>query len=52
MDADLLFNPQILAGLTSQEEKSHLLVGSLGVDSGEEVKVTHQSGQALPWKNY
>ena len=46
MDADLLFNPQILAGLTSQEEKSHVLVGSLGVDSGEEVKVAHQGGLA------
>jgi choline kinase len=45
MDADLLFNPQILEGLTGQEEKSYLLVGPLGVDSGEEVKVTHQGGR-------
>ncbi len=46
MDADLLFNPKILAGLISQEDKSRLLVGSLAVDSGEEVKVTHRGGLA------
>lgn len=46
MDADLLFNPQILAGLTDQEERSQLLVGFLGADSGEEVKVTHRGGLA------
>lgn len=46
MDADLLFNPHILAGLADQQDKSHLLVGSLEVDSGEEVKVTHQAGLA------
>lgn len=46
MDADLLFNPQILAGLAGPEEKSQVLVGPLGVDSGEEVKVTHQGGRA------
>ncbi|MBW1918435.1 MAG: phosphocholine cytidylyltransferase family protein [Deltaproteobacteria bacterium] len=45
MDADLLFNPQILAGLEAQPDKSCLLVGPLTEDSGEEVKVYHHQGQ-------
>jgi L-glutamine-phosphate cytidylyltransferase len=46
MDADLLFNPGILADLTDQEDKSCLLVGPLAVDSGEEVKVAQRRGLA------
>ncbi len=46
MDADLLFHPRILAGWLTDMAKSSLLVGPLGVDSGEEVKVTHRQGRA------
>ena len=46
MDADLLFHPHILAGWLNDAEPSSLLVGPLGVDSGEEVKVTHRQGRA------
>lgn len=46
MDADLLFHPQILSGWLTDNDKSSLLVGPLAVDSGEEVKVTHQQGRA------
>ncbi|MDD3580933.1 MAG: phosphocholine cytidylyltransferase family protein [Desulfobacca sp.] len=47
MDADLLFNPQILAGLNAQPDKSCLLVGPLTGDSGEEVKVYHHQGRVI-----
>lgn len=46
MDADLLFNPRILAGWLTESQKSSLLVGPLAGDSGEEVKVSHRHGQA------
>lgn len=45
MDADLLFNPHVLAGLHSQPDKSCLLVGPLTGDSGEEVRVYQQQGR-------
>ncbi|WP_449244543.1 phosphocholine cytidylyltransferase family protein [Desulfobacca acetoxidans] len=47
MDADLLFNPFILAGLPEWTERSRLLVGPLDHDSGEEVKVYQEQGLAV-----
>ncbi len=46
MDADLLFHPGILAGWLTDTATSSLLVGPLGMDSGEEVKVAHRQGRA------
>jgi len=46
MDADLLFNPRLLAGWVRDTGRSSVLVAPLDFDSGEEVKVTQKDGQA------